>query len=158
MIIFVTLHYDEFNSLLMKPKILLLVSLIISIFLLVGIGCEKDSSYENLLIGSWTHSIEEQTEPEILIYRPTDLKQYPPSWYRNVFSLNDDNTCDYLVLAADDGHFFEKGTWNYNKDTKILTISYTQRQMPPHLPQKDVVLKFEVIELKKNMLKLKSVS
>ena len=37
-------------------------------------------------------------------------------------------------------------------------ISYTQREMAPHLPQIDVVLKFEVIELKKNMLKLKSVS
>ena len=141
----------------MKPKILL-ASLIVSVFMFLGIRCEKDLSTENLLIGSWTHSQEEQIESNILIYRPTDSKQFPPSWYRNTFSLNPDSTCDYLVLAANDGHYFEKGTWNYNEDTKILTISYTQREVAPHLPQIDVVLKFEVIELKKNMLKLKSVS
>ncbi len=141
----------------MKPKILF-ASVAVFVFLFVEIGCKKDLSTENLLIGSWTHSQEEQIESNILIYRPTDSKQFPPSWYKNTFSLNPDSTCDYLVLAANDGHYFEKGTWNYNEDTKILTISYTQREVAPHLPQIDVVLKFEVIELKKNMLKLKSVS
>lgn len=140
----------------MKPKILF-VSVIAIAFLLFGIGCEDDLSSENLLIGSWTHSIEEQIESEILIYRPTNFKQYPISRYRNTFSLSSDNTCDYLVLAANDGHFFEKGTWNYNEDTKVLTISYTRTDLAPHIPQENVILKFQVVELEKNMLKLRAV-
>lgn len=124
----------------------------------LNIECRDDLSSENLLIGSWTHSPEEQTESGILIYRPTHFKQYPPSWYRNTFFLNGDNTCDYLALAANDGHFFEKGTWDYNEDSKILTISYIRTDPTPHIPKENVVLKFEVMSLEKNMLKLKSIS
>lgn len=143
----------------MKPKSLLFLSIIIFAFLGGVIGCEGDLSSEDLLIGSWTNSYEEQeAESGILIYRPTNFKEYSPSWYRNTFSLNSDGTCEYLVLAANDGHFFEKGIWNYDENTNILTITYTRREMAPHLPSEDIAHKYEVIELGKNILKLKSIS
>lgn len=139
----------------MKSKSFFL-SITIFVFLLGIIGCNNDKLSKDLLIGSWTNSFEEQ-EPEsgILIYRPTEFKEYSPSWYRNTFSLNSDSTCDYLVLAANDGHFFEKGTWNYDEKTNILTITYTQREMAPHIPKEEVVHKYEIMELGENILKLK---
>lgn len=83
------------------------------------ISCEKDSNPLTPeidsadLYKSWTNSREEQDiNTNILIYRPSDYKEFPASWYREVLIFSKDKTCNYLVLAANDAHYFKKGKWS----------------------------------------------
>ena len=91
----------------------------------------------------WVHSREEETD-SIQIYRPVNYKDFPPSRYRQVYSFSDSARCEYLVLAPNNGHYFENGTWAYNEDNQILVIFNSSQQ---------IIRKFKVVLLAIDILK-----
>ena len=73
------------------------------------------------LLGCWLNSKEENTQGEnLFIYRPCDYKKFPPSRFRFKFVLKSDLKCSWLVLAPNDGHFMEDGTWTFNEESNEL--------------------------------------
>ncbi len=122
--------------------------LIYTFILLIGlttVSCEKekDKSKLYLLKRTWVHSYEEGYD----IYRPSDYKKFPPSWFRQTFGLRDGYKCSYLVSAPNDGHYMEEGTWRFDEKKNILTI--LNRGL-------EVVTCFEILELKEDILKVKN--
>jgi len=119
------------------------------IILIMGSGCvENDGVLQMpLLQNSWTHSFEENPSGDIALYRPSDYMEFPISRYRQVFVFAENNICDYRQLAANDGHYFERGTWSYNQKTNILKIFN---------PNAVMIYEFEVVELTNNSLKLRT--
>ncbi len=101
---------------------------------------QKENSF---LANCWTHSYEEQTQDELKIYRPCAYKTFPPSRYRNTFTLNADNTCQASVLSPTDAHYNQGGNWTFNENTKILEINNGQVKI------------YKVIELTKDKLTVK---
>lgn len=88
---------------------------------------DTDKTSESpLLANCWTHSYEEEAQDGLKVFRPCDYKTFPPSRYRNTFTLNADKTCNASVLAANDGHYSEKGSWTFDADNKILKINNGQ--------------------------------
>jgi len=112
-------------------------------------SCEKDknTNHISLLKKSWTHSYEENTSEIYDVYRPSDYKDFPASWFRQVFYFKDNNVCDYLVLAPNDAHYMEKGNWEYDEKTnniKVMNMKY------------DILYELEIIELRDDLLKIKN--
>lgn len=136
------LIYFDFK---MRKLKILIVTLVIVV---VMIGCEKnnDAIIIPLLKQSWTESHEENPSQNIRIYRPSDYKEFPVTRYRQLFIFQDNNKCDYLKLAANDAHFMILGTWAYEEENKILTIFNKESE---------VAHKYEMMELRKNVLKLR---
>ncbi|UCH64829.1 MAG: hypothetical protein JSW63_09395 [Ignavibacterium sp.] len=91
----------------------------------------------------WIHSREEEID-SIQIYRPADYKEFPPSRYRQVYSFFDDGKCEYLVLAPNDAHYSEDGTWTYNKESRLLVIFNSSH---------NVLRELKIISLTKDQLK-----
>ena len=109
-------------------------------------SCDSDTSDTDFLLGCWTHSFEEDDSGK-LIYRPCDYTEFPVSHYRNSFFLKYSDKCDYLMLAANDGHFFTPANWNFDAKSKLLTI------------QKDdnILNIFEVLDHDEDRLRLKRI-
>ena len=130
----------------MRKLILLIV---ISSSILAITGCEKNSEIIQIsfLEKSWTQSYEEKTSEEIEIYRPSDYKDFPSNWYRQIFNFHDNDVCEYLVLAANDGHYMESGNWAYSEKTNIIKIFNSNSE---------ILYEFEVVELTNDLLKLKA--
>lgn len=112
-------------------------------------SCEKDDEDDQIVMlhKTWIESHEEKTSEAIEIYRPGDYKDFPFSWYRQAFNFGDNNQCDYSVLAANDGHYMESGSWEYNDTTNIIQIFNSGS---------DLIYEFEVVELTHELLKLKA--
>ena len=74
---------------------------------------------------SWTNSFEEETiNHEIEIFRPSNYKEFPKSRYREGLIFAQDSNCSYLVLAPNDGHYFQNGKWSFvNREKKYCTNS-----------------------------------
>lgn len=127
-------------------KKLIFIALIIT-FALMNTSCLEDENIieVSLLEKSWSQSYEENTS-EFNIYRPSYSTDFPQSRYRQVLNIKENNTCDYLVLAPNDAHYFKNGSWEYDEKTNILKI-FTDNF--------DVLYVFKVIELKHDFLKLK---
>jgi len=99
-------------------------------------SCSPEDYDSELLLGSWTHSIEEDMTGQ-LVYRSGENITYPSIHYRHSFSLMEESKCIYLVLAANDAHFFTEGNWYFDSKSGILTIE----------KDKDIIYEYEVLEL-----------
>jgi len=77
-----------------------------------------ESLEESPLIGCWTNSYEEGDG----VYRGCQSQSFPASRFRQVFEFRADFTCDYLVLASNDAHYFQEGRWNFNEERKEVSI------------------------------------
>lgn len=99
-----------------------------------------------LLQKEWKHSYEEKSTDGTEVYRPADYKQFPASMFRQVYNLKANGECEYLVLHPADAHYMAKGTWSYDPSAKVLEIKDASAK---------TVKKYEVRELKSNLLKLK---
>jgi hypothetical protein len=130
----------------MRKLILLIV---ISSSILAITGCEKNNEIIQIsfLENSWTQSYEEKTSEKIEIYRPSDYKNFSLSRYRQSFNFHDNDVCEYLVLAANDGHYMESGNWEYSEKTNIIKIFNSNSE---------ILYEFEVVELTNDLLKLKA--
>ncbi len=107
------------------------------------VNSEVDYSY---FYKSWTNSNEEQIiNDPTNIFRPNDYKEFPITWYRETLIFNQDNTCSYLVLAPNDGHYFQNGKWNLiDQENNIIAI----------FDSTDTIYKkFQITELKQDILK-----
>ena len=97
------------------------------------------------LTQSWTHSFEEESD-SIALYRPSDYKNYPGARYRDNFDLQNDGSCNYMVLSPDDAHYSVRGTWSVRiSDGTIVELRDT-------LGNIHYVLK--VVELRSDLLRI----
>ncbi len=94
--------------------------------------------------GQWVHAYEEDDEGGHAIYRPSEYRDFPASRFRQVFHFKDDNVCTFLVLAPDDGHYYQDGHWQYDDDTAIVRVS----------DKSYVIYEFRVVELTDKLLKI----
>lgn len=128
-----------------------------NIFLTIGLlssllisSCEKEKETVNqpnsLLMKSWTHSYEENTEQDIEIYRPSDYLEFPMSWYRQIYIFGENNFCQYRVLAPNDAHYMKNGSWEYLENKQIIDIFNEDHE---------IIFELEVVELSEDILKLK---
>ncbi len=92
----------------------------------------------------WTQSYEEEIG-SVLIFRPGNYKEFPPSRFRQVYIFMEDDLCKYYVLAPTDAHYFEDGTWNYDNEKQLLTIYNPSGQME---------IKYKVLKLTDTLLEL----
>ncbi len=121
-------------------------------FILVAfcfVCCDKDTDTQpvqiTLIENAWTASYEENTDEVISIFRPSDYKEFPPSMFRQRYIFHNDNSCEYLVLAPNDGHYMQSGYWSYDQNKQMVTIMNAES---------DVVSEFKIVELKHNLLKI----
>jgi hypothetical protein len=122
----------------------LIIIVVLNMVLFTCCTQEKVSDL-HLIKKSWTHSGEEENENGYSIYRPSDYKEFPPSRFRQTFDFKDNRVCIYLVLAPNDAHYNQEGVWEYDESIGIITV----------MNGTDVVFEFKVLELNKNILKLK---
>ena len=99
----------------------------------------------------WTSSYEEQTVNDLTqIFRPRDYKEFPLSRYREQLKFTQDSNCSYLVLAPNDAHYFQNGKWSFvNREKNIIEILDSSGA---------AYKKFQVIELKQDLLKFVGVN
>ncbi len=103
---------------------------------------------ESDLIGCWTESREENIQgSNVFIYRPCDFKVFPPSRYRFKMILRGGSICSWLVLASDDGHYMQDGTWTFKEETNELKLYY--------MGGKEVI-RFIIEEVEDKILKVKN--
>jgi len=99
------------------------------------------------LQGCWTDSNEENSQgSKVSIFRPCDYMVFPPSRFRFTMNLKSDSKCSWLVLAPNDGHYMQEGTWTYNEKTDELKLY--------NLEGKEI-RKFIIEEVGENILKLR---
>ncbi len=126
--------------------------LILFLAVIVFASCAKSSlstktSYPEELQKEWKHSYEESAG-NVEIYRPADYKTFAPSKFRQVYQLEENGRCEYLVLHPADAHYMAPGTWNYRPDIRQLRILNSNGGQ---------VVLFEVLEITNNLLKLQIV-
>lgn len=116
---------------------------------IIIISCNEDNNFiqSSLLYKSWTYSYEESTSAQFEVYRPTNYKKFPPSRFRQVFNLKENNLCEYLVLLPNDSQYLNNGNWEFDEKTNVIKI-YNENS--------EILYVYEVIELRDNLLKLKA--
>jgi hypothetical protein len=127
------------------------VLLIIIPFIIIG--CSKGTLEQaeiemKYLHNTWIHAFEEQRNSSNQIYRPIDYKTFPSSWFRMKYIFAGDNSCQWLVLAADDGHYLQSGTWVQSRYNEFLILIYDSTGVL----QKD--LSFVIVDLQYNLLEI----
>jgi len=123
-----------------------IIIVIFSLIMAMSFNNCNEITPEVFLQKSWSRSYEEEISKEIQIYRPSNYKEFPPSRYRQIIDIEPNNTCKYLVLAKNDGHYMENGKWEYDESTKIIKIFNSNSE---------ITYEFEVVELTNDLLKLK---
>lgn len=97
----------------------------LALALLGLISCQKENDLErneDLLMGCWTHSIEEDSIAGIETFRRCDYKDFDATRFRQTYILRSEQECDYLVLAPNDAHYVETGSWNWDEESRMLNI------------------------------------
>lgn len=130
----------------MRDLILLTIAFV-SVMMFTCCEESNDTIQKSMLEKGWTQSFEEKSSEGIEIYRPSDYRDFSISRYRQIFNFYENNICDYRVLAANDGHYMESGSWEFNGQTNIITIFNSKLE---------VLYEWEVIELKSKVLKMKA--
>lgn len=125
-------------------------------FLLIFIyGCEehptelsKEFDSQDLL-QSWTHSWEEEQENDtIRIYRPSDFKDFPATWFTMKYVFYENGDCEWLYLHPADAHYMKPGKWKISRgDNKVILIYDTADKLKASLS-------FRIIELEKDILRI----
>lgn len=125
-----------------KIKTSLFVVLIVSLSL-SKMGCESENVNDRgKLMKSWTRSYEEETAG-MMMFRPSDFKEFAPSRYRQVIQFENNNKCVYSVLAPNDAHFMAAGTWYFNETEKNIEIRNAENE---------ILYDYKVVILEKNKL------
>lgn len=116
---------------------------------IVAFSCDSGKTLgESLLINNWTHSYEEDING-INTFRPTNSQNFDASRYRFVLNLKDNNSAEYLKLAPNDGHYLERGKWNYNNETEQLFVFNDDG---------DIIYAYKVIKVTRKLLQLKPIA
>jgi hypothetical protein len=121
---------------------------IIIAFTLISVQVIGQKINKSDLFGCWTDSREENIQgSNVFIYRPCDYKGIPPSRYRFEMILRNDSICSWLVLASNDGHYMQDGTWTFKEETNELKLYNKEGKE---------VRKFIVEEVEDKILKMKN--
>lgn len=104
------------------------------------VSIESSDAVELILIGTWKHSKEEDSEG-VKVYRKSDYN-FPPSRGRVSIEFKVDHSLIYSPIGANDFHEGHQGKWSLNETT--LTLEYN-----------NVSKTYSVLELNKNIIKLK---
>jgi hypothetical protein len=94
----------------------------------------------SLLLQDWVDSYEEAKSGE-QIFRPKGSREFPVSPFRMRYVFSKNGECQWLAMAANDGHFLKDGKWKM--DGNILIIEKSGR-----------VEYFKILELTKDLLRL----
>lgn len=94
------------------------------------------------LLNCWIHVHEEVVE-EGRYFQPCDFSNLPPSRFRASYNFQEGGVCTYAVLAPNDAHYSDTGTWEYNTENAHVKI-YDADQV--------LVADFEVLALTENSL------
>ena len=128
-----------------KMKKIIFEIFILSIVLSNCILTENENDINiKFIIKEWKHSYEEEKD-SVLIFRPSNYQEFPPSRFRGVYEFRFDYTLKYLFLAPNDGHYFKEGYWNYNSENKVLQILNSENE---------IIQEYQIIILEENILKL----
>ena len=128
---------------------LFLVVILISIFK----SCSKSATESTGidlkdLYTTWVHSYEEDSNNEIDTYRPDDYLEFPASRFRMKYVFSPNSTCQWLVLADDDGHYLESGTWEAMGSSELTILIYDSNR----ILQENI--SFKISNLEKNLLEI----
>ena len=127
----------------MKSNYILCMAGILFILSLTSTACKSKSGVTSdaLFLKCWANAFEEeQGQSNIRIYRPCATHTFPAAHYRHTFTLKEDGVAEYSVLAPNDAHTTETGSWAYHLGPKKLWIGNVE---------------YEVLEINEDLLKLK---
>lgn len=97
--------------------------IVLALVLSIKLSAQATHLPEDLLIGCWTDSREENAfNSAISVYRHCDYKKFPASRFRFKMELKADGKCSYLTAGSDDRHKKLDGTWTFNKEKSLLEI------------------------------------
>lgn len=92
--------------------------------LLSCLSCNKkevqETQFDFLFQNTWVHVVEDISEFEVFKNKQSHVFQ--PTWFRFEFTLKKGGTCDYLVLAPNDAHYFTTGKWRFIQQDLNLQI------------------------------------
>lgn len=92
---------------------------------------------EDMLLGTWVRSSEEDTQTGSQVYRRPNYA-FPPSRGRSSFTLNQGGKCSVLSIAPTDGLQELRGTWHLKRTHLEITLpnqakwKYTILQLDTH--------------------------
>ena len=133
-----------------RPPSLVLRYLPLIAFIGLITSCTEEvqlvETFNTRLLKCWTHSYEEENNTEDKIFRSCDFREFGPSRYRSTYIFEEDNSCQYLVLANNDAHFFQTATWELDEQTQVIVIKGANNE---------VIQEIEVIELAEDRLKIR---
>ena len=99
------------------------------------------------LLRHWVHSSEEdQSGDDILIYRPAESRQFPPSRFRMAYKFAAGGDCEFYYLSPDDDHHFRACAWNISAGGETILRITGDGQ----------TTSFEIVELSADVLRLRS--
>jgi hypothetical protein len=142
----------------MNPITLLAIVVSLSATLLAA-GCTEDTQQTavpddpdlTLLLQSWARSYEEETGSSTKpgqVFRPSDFKQFPATWFRMRYIFGEDRKCEWLVLHPSDAHFMKQGTWTADpRDDRVILIYDTNGTLVESVS-------FKILELEENLLRV----
>ncbi len=110
-------------------------------------GCQdkqNKGTYPAELIGSWSHSYEEDTQ-NLKVFRPAAY-EFPPAFSREGFELMEGGQCIYHGIAPADGVTNEEASWAWGEGNRLV-ITRKADGAP------EIVLDVESVS--KDMLKVK---
>ncbi|MFN0049014.1 MAG: hypothetical protein ACKVOU_07840 [Cytophagales bacterium] len=122
----------------------------------MGVELQLSSKTSELLYGKWLNSYEEQTDDDILVYRPTNFPFPLSRGRKGIEFLKDGQFIEHGFGPTDRPTTFE-GEWIYGIETQTLEITFHKLEATP-MPvtvksRKGYVLK--IISLENGLLKVK---
>ncbi len=145
-----------------RAKLMILVGVVI-----VNVGCTDnpqfaantgtdstgDISDDKNLLGSWSRSFEEEQRGSgVEVFRPSESREFPLAWYRMRYVLNEDHSCEWLVLDPLDAHFMTSGRWDADPQDKTVILVYDADGAVVES------VSFRVVELTADILRIKRMS
>ncbi len=123
------------------------------IILILTIGCSKSTTEPSGfdiqdLYKTWIHSFEEQNNYTQHIYRPINYKEFPASWFRLKYIFEPDSTCQWLVLADNDAHYLQFGTWEITSNNELTMLIYDSTGTLQEY------VSFKIIDLQQDLLEM----
>ncbi len=148
----------------MKSNYILILSGLLLTLALTSSGCKNDGKTANdqnnetstdtakgaapdpVFFKCWTHAFEQDSVDGTKLFLSCMNHTFPVARYRQSFTLQEDGKVEYTVLADNDAHSTENGTWSYDAGTKKLRISDKGNA---------VVHEYEVLEVNDDLLRVK---
>lgn len=128
--------------------------IILGVLVFTFISCHKSENVvtnvnannisTDLLKNHWVRSDEEEID-SVRLFRPNDYKEFPVSRFRQIYNFKDSGKCAYLVLAPNDAHYFDEGTWKYDANNQTLEIIDSNNS---------IVNRYKIVSLTKYSLKM----